>query len=94
MRLYIGLIQELHGWIGRSPLVGLHYRLGGPEPAECVLFPVLDTSRFIYLVASPPIQVETILRLFDILRVSLVAMPPGPVRFLLELTAAADLCYP
>ena len=31
VRLYIGLIQERHGSIGRSRLVGLHYRLGGPE---------------------------------------------------------------
>ena len=37
VRLYIGLIQERHGSIGRSPLVGLHYRLGGPESAQCAL---------------------------------------------------------
>ena len=37
VRLYIGLIQERHGSIGRSRLVGLHYRLGGPESAQCAL---------------------------------------------------------
>ena len=31
VRLYTGLIQERHGSTGRSRLVGLHYRLGGPE---------------------------------------------------------------
>jgi hypothetical protein len=33
VRLYIGLIQERQGSIGRSPFMGLHYRLGGPESA-------------------------------------------------------------
>jgi len=37
VRLYIGLIQERDGLIGRSPRVGLHYCLGGPESAECAL---------------------------------------------------------
>ncbi len=37
VRLSIGLIQERHGSIGRSRLVGLHYRLGGPESAQCAL---------------------------------------------------------
>ncbi len=37
VRLYIGLIQERHGSIGKSRLVGLHYRLGGPVSAECAL---------------------------------------------------------
>jgi hypothetical protein len=37
VRLYIGLIQERHDLIGGSRLVGLHYRLGGPESAECAL---------------------------------------------------------
>ena len=37
VRLYIGLVQERHGSIGRSRLVGLHYRLGGPESAQCAL---------------------------------------------------------
>jgi hypothetical protein len=37
VRLYIGLVQELHGLIGKSRLVGLHYRLGGPESAQCAL---------------------------------------------------------
>jgi hypothetical protein len=37
VRLYTGLIQELHGLIGRSRLVGLHYRLRGPESAQCAL---------------------------------------------------------
>src|SRR6266545_3103648 len=36
VRLYIGLVQERHGSIGRSRLVGLHYCLGGPESAQCV----------------------------------------------------------
>ena len=37
VRLYIGLIQERHDLIGGSWLVGLHYRLGGPESAQCAL---------------------------------------------------------
>ena len=37
VRLYIGSIQERHGLIGGSRLVGLHYRLGGPESAQCAL---------------------------------------------------------
>jgi hypothetical protein len=37
VRLYIGFIQERHGSIGRSRLVGLHYCLGGPESAQCAL---------------------------------------------------------
>jgi hypothetical protein len=37
VRLYTGLIQELRGLIGRSRLVGFHYRLGGPESAEYAL---------------------------------------------------------
>jgi hypothetical protein len=37
VRLYIGLIRERHGLIGGSWLVGLHYRLGGPESAQCAL---------------------------------------------------------
>ena len=37
VRLYIGLIQERHGLIGESRLVGLHYCLGGPESAQCAL---------------------------------------------------------
>jgi hypothetical protein len=37
MRLYIGLIQERRDLIGGSWLVGLHYRLGGPESAQCAL---------------------------------------------------------
>ena len=37
VRLYIGLIQERHDLIGGSRLVGLHYRLGGPESAQCAL---------------------------------------------------------
>jgi hypothetical protein len=37
VRLYIGLIQERHGSIGGSRVVGLHYRLGGPESAQCAL---------------------------------------------------------
>jgi hypothetical protein len=36
VRLYIGLIQEHHDLIGGSWLVGLHYRLGGLESAQCV----------------------------------------------------------
>jgi hypothetical protein len=37
VRLYIGLIQERRDLIGGSWLVGLHYRLGGPESAQCAL---------------------------------------------------------
>jgi hypothetical protein len=37
VRLYIGLIQERHDLIGGLRLVGLHYRLGGPESAQCAL---------------------------------------------------------
>jgi len=37
VRLYIGLIQERHGLIGKSRLVGLHYCLGGLESAQCAL---------------------------------------------------------
>jgi len=37
VRLYIRLIQECHDLTGGSRLVGLHYRLGGPESAQCAL---------------------------------------------------------
>jgi hypothetical protein len=37
VRLYIGLVQERCGLIGRSRLAGLHYRLGGLESAQCAL---------------------------------------------------------
>ena len=37
VRLYIGLIQERDDLTGGSRLMGLHYRLGGLESAQCAL---------------------------------------------------------
>ena len=48
----LDFIQELHCLVGRSRLVGLHYRLGGPESANVRWGAVLPLS----IACHPPAQ--------------------------------------
>ena len=52
VRLYTGLVQELHDLIGRLRLVGLHYRLGGSSRLNVRWGAVLPLS----IECHPPAQ--------------------------------------